>query len=232
MPVTREQSDEIKSIVNVAIKQVWMDENFIKTLVDKVSTQISNSVTRKLTEYDKEIATIKKDIAEVKNVVNTDVNSLSSTLNAIKSENEKNLNKLETMEQELKRNNLRIFNVKEKTNENTMQEVINLINSKLQLDIRKTDIETCYRVGKMEKDKTRGIFLKVTSFYIKQNIYLNKKLLKGTGVVISEDLTAKRKFLLDETIKKYSLKDVWTNQGKIYVKINNRIKSINTVSDI
>ena len=91
MPVTREQSDEIKSIVNVAIEQVWMDENFIKTLVDKVSTQISNSVARKLTEYDKEIARIKKDIAEIKNVVTTDVNSLSSTINAIKSENEKTL---------------------------------------------------------------------------------------------------------------------------------------------
>ena len=50
-------------------------------------------------------------------------------------------------------------------------------------------------------------------------------------MVISEDLTAKRKSLLDEAIKKYSLKDVWTNQGKIYVTINNRIKIINTVSD-
>ena len=69
------------------------------------------------------------------------------------------------MEQELKINNLRIFNVKEKINENTMQEVINLINSKLQFDIRKTDIEACYRVGKMEKDKTRGIFLSVITLY-------------------------------------------------------------------
>lgn len=232
MPVTREQTDEIKSIVNVALKQLWMDDTFIKILADKVSIEISNSITKKLSEYDKEITEIKKDIMEIKNCVDTDINQMSSTLNAMKTENEKNLQKLEIMEQELKKNNLRVFNLKEKTNEDTIQEVINLFNSKMHLDIKKDDIEVCYRIGKIEKEKTRGIFLKMTSCYLKQNIYTNKKLLLGTGVVVREDFTTNRKFLLDEAIKKYSLKKVWTKLGKIYVITNNRIRNINTVSDI
>ncbi|KAG5872048.1 hypothetical protein JTB14_008340 [Gonioctena quinquepunctata] len=50
-----------------------------------------------------------------------------------------------------------------------------------------------------------------------------KKLLKGTGIIIREDLTKSRVELLNDTISKFGLKQVWTESGKIYLIIDYKL---------
>nr|CAI5818608.1 unnamed protein product [Callosobruchus analis]CAI5819967.1 unnamed protein product [Callosobruchus analis]CAI5834406.1 unnamed protein product [Callosobruchus analis]CAI5845889.1 unnamed protein product [Callosobruchus analis]CAI5860693.1 unnamed protein product [Callosobruchus analis] len=91
------------------------------------------------------------------------------------------------------------------------------------------DIHSCYRIGQKRQLKTRGIFLSLKEYTTRSKIYTNKKLFKGTGIVIKEDLTALRVDLMSRVIEKTSLKSVWTSEGKIYVKYNGKICKI--VSD-
>ncbi|KAG5878128.1 hypothetical protein JTB14_017217 [Gonioctena quinquepunctata] len=61
---------------------------------------------------------------------------------------------------------------------------------------------------------------------VKQQIYSKKELLKGTGIIIREDLTKSRVELLDDTISKFGLKQVWTESGKIYLNTDNKATMI------
>nr|CAH7754393.1 unnamed protein product [Callosobruchus chinensis] len=60
----------------------------------------------------------------------------------------------------------------------------------------------------MFQNRTRGVLLKLSRPLLKQAIYNKKKLLKGSGIVIKEDLTENRMKLLEAAIEKTSLKSV------------------------
>lgn len=77
------------------------------------------------------------------------------------------------------------------------------------------EIQLCYRIGRINTSKVRGILLKLNNLETKELIYKKKKLLKGTGIVVREDLTSHRVALMDKAIQKLDLKSVWTDHGKI-----------------
>nr|CAH7749740.1 unnamed protein product [Callosobruchus chinensis] len=66
----------------------------------------------------------------------------------------------------------------------------------------------------MFQNRTRGVLLKLSRPSLKQAIYNKKKLLKGSGIVIKEDLTENRMKLLEAAIEKTSLK----SDGRIMLK--------------
>nr|CAI5855927.1 unnamed protein product [Callosobruchus analis] len=91
-----------------------------------------------------------------------------------------------------------------------------ILNNKSALRLENDDIQICYRVGKKEENKPRGIFLKFKNQNIKEAIYRKKKLFKGSGIVVREDLTKVRLELLNYAIEKIGLKSMWTENSKIY----------------
>lgn len=232
MVLTREQKDEIKAAINVAIKEMWMDEAFIKTLVDKVSTEIAKSVNKKIAACEEEIINIKNDLNQIKTESNKKIDSLNSAINNLHDENKELLKLCDHIEQQNKRQNVRIFNFKEEKDENIKQEVIDLFNNKMQMQLTANNIEVCHRIGKTKEGKPRSIFLKLTDFQTKNNIFRKKKLLKGTGVVIKEDLTPVRLGIVNSAIAKTSLRDVWTENGKIIIKIKDTIRSLTTMDEL
>ena len=58
-----------------------------------------------------------------------------------------------------------------------------------------------------------------------KEFFLNKKLLKGTQVRITESLTAKRMGILKEARETHQLCNVWTTDGKILHKDGNDNKA-------
>nr|CAH7720377.1 unnamed protein product [Callosobruchus chinensis] len=93
------------------------------------------------------------------------------------------------------------------------------------------DIQSCYRIGQKTEQKSRAIFLSLKGYVIRNKIFNNKKLLKGTRIVIKEDLTTLRVNLISRVIVKTSLKSAWTSEGKIYVKYNGKICKIVSNND-
>nr|CAI5833247.1 unnamed protein product [Callosobruchus analis]CAI5833861.1 unnamed protein product [Callosobruchus analis]CAI5850822.1 unnamed protein product [Callosobruchus analis]CAI5853806.1 unnamed protein product [Callosobruchus analis]CAI5866463.1 unnamed protein product [Callosobruchus analis] len=66
---------------------------------------------------------------------------------------------------------------------------------------------------------------------MKQNIYSKKKMLKGTGIVIKEDLTKEKMDLVNILTESLNFRNVWTLNGIIYVFHKNNIQKIRNRSE-
>nr|CAI5832978.1 unnamed protein product [Callosobruchus analis] len=84
----------------------------------------------------------------------------------------------------------------------------------------------------MEKARPRGILLKLTSILKKQEIFNKKKNLKGSGIVLEEDLTDHRLKLMEEAVEKTSLKSVWSYNGRVYVMKDGKKINIRNRKDL
>ncbi|KAK5645688.1 hypothetical protein RI129_004152 [Pyrocoelia pectoralis] len=116
------------------------------------------------------------------------------------------------------------------SNENTDRIIIDLCKDKLNIDLKPEAIDCSHRLYAKEGNH-KPILVKFTSKNSKNLVYKNKSKLKGSKIVIKEDLTKLRHQLFKETVKKFD-KPVWTTDGKILVNINNSIKHVKTFADL
>ena len=130
---------------------------------------------------------------------------------------------INNMEQYSRRSCIRILGKEEKRGENTDTVVADICKSRLgiQIDISK-DIDRSHRTGRINPPSSssaavppRPIIVKLTSYRIRKEILLKRRLLKGTGVVIVEDLTAKNQKLLKKTREHRKVQQTWTTDGRI-----------------
>lgn len=231
MVITRELREEIEAVVSKAVSECIKSEVNIKEIVSKVSLAITKTINDKLVNVEKSMAELKKKFEEDNKKLADKIVATENKMILVSKENDSLTEKLDIIDQKSRSCNLRIFNLKDKQ-EDTKNEIRNLLQSKMALNLKDEDIQVCYRIGKKEKAKPRGIFLRLASLDLKQIIYSKKKLLKGTGVVIREDLTSVRVQLLNDAIDKVGLKNAWTENGKIYVHHVNKIFVIKNKTDL
>ena len=70
------------------------------------------------------------------------------------------------------------------------------------------------------------IIIKFIHFHKRQNVYKNKRKLKGTGITVTESLTSLRLELYHAATAKFGRNTVWTTEERILTKINNEILCI------
>lgn len=145
--------------------------------------------------------------------------------------------RVDDLEQYSRRNSIRLSGVGESIIENP----IKMLEEKLDVEIdHHRDIDRYHRVGKTNPGrKPRDILIKFANYHTKAAVIRSRYKLKGTGYFINEDLTKLRSKLLFEcrNLKKQStLKDAWTRDGNIYIKLNDdttkRITSPEDLRDI
>nr|CAI5861859.1 unnamed protein product [Callosobruchus analis] len=124
--------------------------------------------------------------------------------------------KIEQMEQFSKRCNLRFFGIPETNDEKCRDVITDIIKTKLNLSsISTEDIEVAYRSGSSKGNAPRVIFVRFYSARVKNDVYSNKKNLKGSRITIREDLTATRMTIVKEKIARHGKDQVWTINGRI-----------------
>nr|CAI5841198.1 unnamed protein product [Callosobruchus analis]CAI5848245.1 unnamed protein product [Callosobruchus analis] len=224
MVLTREIRDEIKGTVSHTINSI-LNEEYVKQLVEKVTDSIVKTLERRIAHIEEKLEKIIKE----NSTVITDIKEEAAIL---KSENEFLLRKFDDIDQKGRCNSLRIFNLKESEGENLSNEVTQLVNSKLGIKIKDGDIITCIRVGEKRGNRPRGVLLKLDNMELRRNIYSKKKMLKGSGVVIKEDLSDYRLKLMDAAIEKTSFRRVWSFNGNIFVLHNNKKMRIKSKEDL
>jgi hypothetical protein len=98
---------------------------------------------------------------------------------------------------------------------------------KLKLEI--DDIEVGHRLGKQDDKKPRQIIVQFSSRGTKVDILKNRKLLKGSGIYVNEDLTRLNQHVFTCIRKKLSdeVEGVWTRNGNIFYK--NKMGSVHRV---
>lgn len=135
--------------------------------------------------------------------------------------------KLDFLEQLKRRNILRFVGLKEEENEDIRTVVIELIKTRLELTLEEEAVSFVSREGNPRPDgRPRHVVVHFQDTRTKNVVYKKKKMLKGSKVVIKEDLTPLRVQLLKKTSSKYGNRNVWTHNGHIFAKCGKEIIEI------
>ena len=133
-------------------------------------------------------------------------------------------------EQYSRRNCLLVHGIPESNDENTGDLVLKTINEKLHVEITENEIDRSRRIGrKKDGQKPRPITVKLrykTRYNTRKTFFASKRKLKGTGVSITENLTAKRMEQLNKAREEHGFTNMWTTDGRILFKCPNENKSI------
>ncbi|KAG8239030.1 hypothetical protein J437_LFUL018667 [Ladona fulva] len=90
--------------------------------------------------------------------------------------------------------------------------------SRLNLKLPRYAIDRAHRIGRKNSGKKhRPLIVKFISYADRELNWRAKRLLKNTGILITESFTAARTRLLDEVKRKFSKELVWTTDGKIVI---------------
>ncbi|XP_045476340.1 uncharacterized protein LOC123682005 [Harmonia axyridis] len=217
MVITREIRDEIASEVNKALKNYLSNESFLKTIADNVSNAIIKTVELKLSHIETTLTNMQADVTNIRDENKVTAEKVDRHTNDFLHYKTRMERKYDRIDRYSRKCNLRIFGFEGRPNEQTGESIISFLNSKMSMKLTKDDMEVCYRVGRKGGEKSRAVFLKVNNFNLKDQIYRKKRLLKGTGVVIREDLTSHGVELYSKCVEKAGMKNVWTDSGKVYI---------------
>lgn len=196
---------EIKTIVKETITELFTDTKFVDMITKSIQSKVD------------------EDIKKVKEIVEKNVNKITYLES-----------RLDIFEQNEKLNNICIFGVKEENREVLNSKVLNIINHYTDLNYASSDITISYRIGSRQSvsKKSRPIVVKFKSIEKKHTLLKNCGKFKGSKLFVSEDLTKPRLQLLNEVKSAVGKENVWSYNGIIYTKINNKIEKIRSNEDL
>ena len=125
---------------------------------------------------------------------------------------------------------LLIHGITEMEKENTDNLVIGVISEDVGIPIAIEDIQRSHRLGPFKNKnrntrstKPRPIIVRFTDMRKRIEVFRNKKQLKGKKIVITENLTFAKHQLLLEALEKLGKNKVWSIEGRITTKIDNKL---------
>ena len=231
------QHDKLKQMIDHAVQDA------IGAAMKVVSVRLEASLKNIFTEqFDR----LESRVFDIEHKVDTEVRKVNESIRSHKTETNKIINDHETriydnekdifargndiydielkcndLEQYTRRNSIRIHGMPEKSlgasPENTSELVSDLLYNKLELE---TDIEVAHRVGVKGRNpkNPRSKIVKFLRRSDKRAVMLRRKLLKGSKISISDDLTSRNVNLIKEARDHNRIEAVWSWDGKVYAK--------------
>ena len=109
--------------------------------------------------------------------------------------------------------------IEEQEQGNTDNIVLNVIKEHLDIELSVKDFGRSHKIGKSNsKSKRRPIIVKFISYNDRRAIFSNKKQLKGTGISITESLTAEKMRQLKSARDQFGFNNVWSIDERIMYK--------------
>lgn len=213
----KEEHSELQANIKILVNKFCSSEEFISLLTKTIASTITK-------EFEEKIALLEAENKSLKA-------SMEKQTQILQNMSEK----CENMDQILRNKTIRIYGVKEQKNENILKIVTEILKTNVRIDAEKVQIEHCYRIGKHDKDKIRPIIVQFARLGDKQLVYGKKRNLKGSRLIIREDLSRDKIQLLKMVISKVGDDGkVWTSDGRIFYKFNGgeEIVRIKSKSDI
>lgn len=136
---------------------------------------------------------------------NRKIEQLTQTINGLKTENlllkdriTKLEEKLDYQENQMRRNNVIVYNLEENDSENwnqTEEKVKLFVKGFYEIELTDKDVERAHRLGNKLTTKTnpRPVVVKFSNFKIRDNIIRGASKLKGSTYAVSEDFSQKVK---------------------------------------
>ena len=136
--------------------------------------------------------------------------------------------------------------IPEEKGEKTSDKMMGIIHNILKIDsVSQGDIDRSHRMGKFNKPLTRRqtrssgnqaarpIIVKFKGYDSRNDVFKVKRNLKGSNILITENLTKKRYVLLKKCFDSLGKGNVWTYDGRITIKLHdNSYFIINSESDL
>ena len=148
---------------------------------------------------------------------------------------------MDALEQISRRNCLIIHGIDEKAREDTTAVALDIIHNTLGVSkttLSREHIDRSHRLGRRNErrttrsSKSRPIIVKFKGYDSRQEVFSRKKKLKGSKVMITENLTAKRYALLQKCIEKLGKGKTWTVDGRITTKKGDAYVVISNETDL
>ena len=95
----------------------------------------------------------------------------------------------------------------------------------MDIELSQNDINRSHRIGKPSPRKKRPVIVKFVRYNDWRNVFSNKKILKDSGISITESLTNRRMEALKKVHNENRFRKVWTTDGKILFKENGSTKA-------
>ena len=230
MRFSKEQLDHVKG----KMKELLKDGEVVELLSQKLADTILNSLSVEIGELKVKVNALEEENARLRES-NEDMKKSLLSVDE----------KCDDYDQHSKRTCLRVFGLPETVGENTEDLVLKLCREDLKITIGPEDIDVSYRMGRkrqpvsdhavtrsQNKPIYRPVLVKFVSYKIRKLVFDNKKLLKGSGFVIRKELTACRLKLYKSAVEKFTIKNVWTIDGKVYFKYNGVVRYTTRVSEL
>ena len=118
---------------------------------------------------------------------------------------------VDRQEQYSQRNCLLVHEIVVETVEDADEKIINTPQQSKDETIKPENIDRSHRFGKSRSSKNakpRPIIVKFVRYNTPNRIYKTKKKLKGTGISVTESLTAKRISMLEKAREEYTFNNV------------------------
>lgn len=114
---------------------------------------------------------------------------------------------------------LLVHGLVESRDEDISDKLLTMFKDKLHLhNISSQVLVSCHRLGSnIITGKPRPVLIRFLDHHTRRNVWEAKKMLKGTGLTVTEFLTASRHAVFLEARKSLGVKGCWTNGGKIVV---------------
>lgn len=103
---------------------------------------------------------------------------------------------------------------------NIQAKVVEIIHNKLGLpNVSESSLKRCHRLGSPSNDRARAILLHFHDYKTKSEVWRAKSKLKATSLTLTEFLTRIRHSVHIRARKHFGMKNVWTLDGVIHVKV-------------
>ena len=171
---------------------------------------------------------------------------LHDVLATVRAKNDKLEVALDDVDQYSRNSNLIIHGVRHENNfdDNIPQNVTAILNTNLQLNLQPSDVAVAHRIRRQtptqplasQTPKPQPIVVQFSSRAARNSVLQKRKLLKGKGVSVTEQLTGRRMGILNKAndlVTQGKLQAAWSYEGKILVKgRDNRITNIVNLVDL
>ena len=213
----------------------------LDTKLDQLAARIENMVTSKIEELERKFENVEDEVKKLKDDVDVSIHHVESVL---KDEIDLTWEYAVRNEHYSRKNNLRVLGLVEEEEENLEAKFIKIVEDNLQGEISADEIEIIHRIGARKSGrgeqgsrrdgKPRPVIVKLLSHKSKMKILLKRKMLKGKGLVIAEDMADDIAKRLKELKRKRSVESSWFSNGKIRYKQRDdpRVKEIRSWRDI
>ena len=202
-------NDEFRHSVNDIVKDA-MDERFA-LFESRIVPQIKQDVyTAVKFDMDTENANIRQELAEMR----MKYNQLEEKLSLYGSKSVEN-------DQYARRYTFRIRGINEHPNEDLKYAVCHIVYYQLNIQIQLSDIEVVHRAGVKQQGKSRIILCRLKDRGLKYTIMMQRRNLKGTGIVFEEDLCREYDDLLYNIKSHPNVSRAWSWNGKVMAEDRN-----------